>query len=545
MSEKQTNTNWLRDGLGLVLFAVFAFFGVLVVMAWAQPPLEPGQGRSPLVLGMTGFLGELPLLLGCLGLVWLGFRLFLGEVPDKLGSRGITLAALVLGLSIVLGSAWSDHGGSMGRAAAGLLTPVVAAVFGLVVIAFPLWRLWIAPRVAMDSATELAPGRVLDTDTRDGLSVAEAEALLPEEIKEPVPVPSPYPPDVRREGRIPEGARPIITDDGRTTKQDPLDAFAVPGAPQGKPEAGQRADPHLAAGGSLGQDEVAGLRPPEPVRGQAAGEPTLGGPPALAPQGETPAAGSEVAADVGESPAIPSPSWEQPEFFEEEPVDAYGTPVSLVETLRDGDPEVAEISSVPVKPEPVAEVVEVEAEVAVEQEDESETEEEESEEEEYAEEAEYEEEDGEEGEEYEEEEEEGEYAEDEGEEEDEDLEEEAEAAEETQPQPQAAAEPALEIVPHRAQKGRAKSGPGSEPTPAPSATESEDDLVFRAGALVLERERVAVSLLQREFHLDFDQATHILDRLQEGGLIGPYVGGQRRDILLTAEEWQEKRVGSS
>ena len=202
MSEKQTDNTWLRDGLGLVLFAVFAFLGVLVIMAWAQPPLDPAQGRSSFVMGLIGFLGELPLLLGCLGLVWLGFRLFLGQVPDKLGQLGITLVALVLGLSILLGATWQGHGGSMGRAAAGMLSPVLAALFGLVVIGFPLWRLWIGPLVAVDSAGEEAPGRVRDTDTRDGLSVAEAEALLPEEIKEPEPVPSPYPPDVRREGRI-------------------------------------------------------------------------------------------------------------------------------------------------------------------------------------------------------------------------------------------------------------------------------------------------------------------------------------------------------
>ena len=63
--------------------------------------------------------------------------------------------------------------------------------------------------------------------------------------------------------------------------------------------------------------------------------------------------------------------------------------------------------------------------------------------------------------------------------------------------------------------------------------------------VVLERGRVAVSMLQREFSLDFKQATAVLDQLQEAGLIGPYMGGQRRDILLTLEEWRERRVGTS
>jgi S-DNA-T family DNA segregation ATPase FtsK/SpoIIIE len=65
-------------------------------------------------------------------------------------------------------------------------------------------------------------------------------------------------------------------------------------------------------------------------------------------------------------------------------------------------------------------------------------------------------------------------------------------------------------------------------------------LVREAGELFLEQGRVAVSLLQRRFGLDFDEACNVLDDLQEAGLIGPYRGGQRRDILLTLQEWQAR-----
>jgi DNA segregation ATPase FtsK/SpoIIIE-like protein len=81
--------------------------------------------------------------------------------------------------------------------------------------------------------------------------------------------------------------------------------------------------------------------------------------------------------------------------------------------------------------------------------------------------------------------------------------------------------------------------------PTAQATEEldpESDLLFRAGALFIQRGRVAVSMLQRDFNLDFKQATSLLDQLQEAGLIGPYLGGQRRDILLTIEEWRERRL---
>jgi len=62
-------------------------------------------------------------------------------------------------------------------------------------------------------------------------------------------------------------------------------------------------------------------------------------------------------------------------------------------------------------------------------------------------------------------------------------------------------------------------------------------LVFDAGCAILEQKRVAVSMLERRFGVDFDEACRVLDELQEAGLIGPYMGGRTRDILLTREEW--------
>jgi DNA segregation ATPase FtsK/SpoIIIE-like protein len=83
-----------------------------------------------------------------------------------------------------------------------------------------------------------------------------------------------------------------------------------------------------------------------------------------------------------------------------------------------------------------------------------------------------------------------------------------------------------------------------EPQPAPEGALAPEHLLRECGALFIKEGRVAVSLLQRRFALDFDEACEVLDELQEQGLIGPYMGGQRRDILLTLEEWQA-RVPSS
>ena len=85
------------------------------------------------------------------------------------------------------------------------------------------------------------------------------------------------------------------------------------------------------------------------------------------------------------------------------------------------------------------------------------------------------------------------------------------------------------------------------PQPTPSSDlekraglNEREKLLYEVGCLFLERGRVAVSLLQREYGMSFDEACTVLDELQELGFLGPYLGGKHRDILLTSEEWQEK-----
>ncbi len=155
--------------------------------------------------------------------------------------------------------------------------------------------------------------------------------------------------------------------------------------------------------------------------------------------------------------------------------------------------------------------------------------EEEEEDEVYAEDEEYDEEEDEDEEEYEDEEEDPEAA--ASEEEPADEEDAEEEPVEVAAEAEAEAEPEVVLEPRPA--------PAAEAAEAEADEEPDETLVYRAGCLFLERNRVAVSLLQREFNLDFDGATRVLDRLQELGLIGPYLGGQKRDILMTPEAWRE------
>jgi DNA segregation ATPase FtsK/SpoIIIE-like protein len=96
----------------------------------------------------------------------------------------------------------------------------------------------------------------------------------------------------------------------------------------------------------------------------------------------------------------------------------------------------------------------------------------------------------------------------------------------------------LQPEPPKPRSARKRAAPAPEPVVAQDAqSEGWSQLVFDAGCAILEQNRVAVSMLERRFALDFDQACRILDELQAAGLIGPYMGGRTRDILLTREEW--------
>jgi hypothetical protein len=85
-----------------------------------------------------------------------------------------------------------------------------------------------------------------------------------------------------------------------------------------------------------------------------------------------------------------------------------------------------------------------------------------------------------------------------------------------EPEPAAEAEPIVELQP---------------------AAPDRERLIQEVGLMFIRAERVAVSMLQRSYDLDFDESTAILDELQQRGLIGPYMGGKQRAILMDEASW--------
>jgi hypothetical protein len=456
MSEQRENTFELRrDGLGIVLFTVGAFFSVLLVLAFlSSEPLDRAEGTAALARMWAGGIGLLPALVFCGGTALFGAHLFLVGGADMRRRIG-GLAIVSLGVAVLLGAFSPTAGGFVGNLTAGALSRsvhvVLGAVAGLVILASAVWVAWIRPTrpAAETPQPEHDPEIIPARPSQQGVTAEEAAALVPEDLpswraeprKEtlvrsmPAAVLTTHREDLRRRGEIPEGARPLETSHVATQAtagtSRPIDEPSISSVQHWSPaaEPGGAADP---VGEDLAPDEELetvldvedGLEVEEEVSA-AELDPIEDLEEDLEEEEEDV---EDEAVEVMEAPEpevaeapVLRPSWEQPSLFtvEEEPVDAYGTPV---------------------------------------------------------------------------------------------------AAEDV------AVEPGDVVL---------------TPAPAPPGKE-RSRLLAEVGCLLVDRGRVAVSLLQKQYEMDFEEATQVLDELQVLGLIGPYLGGQRRDILLTRDEWLEK-----
>jgi hypothetical protein len=509
-----------RDGRGLALFTAGAFFAVLLALAvGSSEPLERVTGTGLLARAWSATVGLLPGLVFSIGIAGLGAWEFLTGGVKDLGRHVRGLALTALGLSILVGAFSDSAGGFLGHHSSGAIARYVhavpAAAIGLVSFLLPIWIHWLKPAILEDVVvrpkappSEVRAPRVPRTPAAVpemprpapaadlGVTAAEAAALIPQDMPSwrsrprridvaptPATPPSPYPEDVRRRGEIPQGAKLLHPAHVETPQRPQVpDEIEAPALRSRAPESehfalAAREDLALSAPGAE-VDPVLEMPPyGSTPRADAFDElrlaleelaypdPATELPPETMPEPMTEVASaasieateevvedSEEEVEEVETTSAPRPSWEQSDLFtaeDEEPVDAYGTPISVVEAVRDDEGAVDE------------------------------------------------------------------------------------AVEENEAQ---AEEPEVTLKPVAASRPRKKS---SSKSPKPVEGDRAA-LLAEIGCHLLDRGRVAVSMLQKEYGMDFEEATNVLDELQQMGLIGPYLGGQRRDILLTREEWLEK-----
>lgn len=72
--------------------------------------------------------------------------------------------------------------------------------------------------------------------------------------------------------------------------------------------------------------------------------------------------------------------------------------------------------------------------------------------------------------------------------------------------------------------------------------DGDEQLIEKAIDVVVEMGQASTSSLQRKLKLGYARAARIIDQLENMGVVGPYEGAKPRKVLMTKQQWAERRM---
>ena len=86
--------------------------------------------------------------------------------------------------------------------------------------------------------------------------------------------------------------------------------------------------------------------------------------------------------------------------------------------------------------------------------------------------------------------------------------------------------------------------PKGESSSSGGSVEATDEMVERAIDCVIEAGQASTSYLQRRLKLGYARAARIIDEMEELGIVGPFEGAKPRAVLMSKEQWCERKLRS-
>ena len=86
-----------------------------------------------------------------------------------------------------------------------------------------------------------------------------------------------------------------------------------------------------------------------------------------------------------------------------------------------------------------------------------------------------------------------------------------------------------------------KGGKGADSAAASSGAPDSDNMMEEAIKVVIEAGQASTSLLQRRLKVGYARAGRMIDDMEQMGIVGPHQGSKPRDVLMTYNDWLERR----